>query len=198
MNAYILAGGKGSRLHSRKGFLTIDGVPIVSRVCEAARPLVQEIVLVGDQRQLASLSLRVITEPLPGAGPLAALCAALDDAHPNDALLLPWDAPFITTEVLCYLRDVKGEADAAIPCREGLIEPLLAIYGPRCRSVAHSALNSGKRRVISFYDDINVRWVSGDELRPFGEWERLFLNVNTLADLNRARELAVQLQESSE
>lgn len=191
MKAYVLAGGGGSRLSSNKGFLTIGGVPIVERVRDAVASLVSETVLVGPAEQLARGGLRVVTEDRPGAaGPLGGLCAALADANPGDAVVLPWDAPFITTEVLRYLLAVKGSADAVVPRRGDHIEPLSAVYGRRCLRPAEEALRRGERRVIAFYSEIIVRWVEPHELETFGDWDILFFNVNTPADLARAREMA--------
>lgn len=190
MKAYILAGGRGLRLSPDKGFLTVGGVPIVERVRAAVAPLVAEVVLVGDPTPLEGLGLRVITEPDEGGGPLAALCAALVDAEPDDALVVPWDAPFVSTPMLAFLRDQRGAADAVVPRRGELMEPLCAIYGPACRGPAQEALAAGRRRTVSFYDRVAIRWVTEEELAPFGDWDRLFLNVNTAEDLARARALA--------
>jgi molybdopterin-guanine dinucleotide biosynthesis protein A len=190
VRAYILAGGEGSRLSPAKGFLELGGAPIVQRVLAAAMPVADEVVLVGDPEPLQSLGLRVITEAARGGGPLAALCAALADAHPGDALVLPWDAPFLTAALLAYLRDCGGAADAVVPRRGGYVEPLCALYGPGCLAPAQAAYDAGQRRTVSFYDDIRIRWVGEAELAPFGEWDVLFLNVNSPSDLARARSLA--------
>jgi len=190
VRAYILAGGRGSRLCPEKGFLTVGGLPIVERVRAAVAPLVDEVVLVGDPAPLRGLGLRVITDPELGGGPLAGLCAALAHAGSADALILPWDAPFLSTEMLAFLRDARGPADAAIPRRGDLVEPLCAVYGPRCSRPARAAFAAGQRRPVAFYGEITVRWVTEEELAPFGDWDRLFVNVNTAGDLARARRLA--------
>jgi molybdopterin-guanine dinucleotide biosynthesis protein A len=196
VRAYILAGGKGSRLSPAKGFVEVGGTPIVQRVRTAVAPLAHEIVLVGDPQPLQSLGLRVITEAARGGGPLAALCAALADAHPGDALVLPWDAPFLTTALLAYLQVCGGTADAVVPRRGEYVEPLCALYGPGCLAPAQAAYEAGRRRSASFYDDIRVRWVGEAELAPFGEWDVLFLNVNSPGDLERARDLASLAEEA--
>ena len=191
MKAYILAGGSGSRLSPEKGFLTVGGRTILDRVRSAASPLASEIVLVGSGERLRQEGVRIISEAEPGVrGPLGAVCAALADAVPDEALILPWDAPFITTPFLTYLREARGTADAAVPREGGDIEPLLAVYGPRCLGPAQRALAAGKRRVIAFYDELVVRWVGAEELRPFGDWERLLFNVNAPDDLEQARQMA--------
>jgi len=43
-----------------------------------------------------------------------------------------------------------------------------------------------------------VRWVEPQELEAFGDWDVLFLNVNTPADLARARALAERDEGSNE
>jgi molybdopterin-guanine dinucleotide biosynthesis protein A len=188
--AYILAGGQGSRLSPDKGLREVGGAPIVERVLAAVAPLAREVALVGGSPALCALGLRVITEESRFGGPLAALCAAFADAQPHDALIVPWDAPFLTTAALGYLHERKGAADAAVPRRGEFMEPLCAVYGPRCLGAAQAAFEAGRRRSIAFYDAIEVRWVTEGELAPFGPWDRLFLNVNTPEDLAEARRLA--------
>lgn len=191
MKAYILAGGAGSRLARGKGFLEVAGVPIVERVRIAAAPLASEVVLVGPTEYLTQVALRIVTEPHPGAaGPLGGLCAALADAGSDDALVLPWDAPFVSTAALRFLVEAKGVADAAVPRRGEQIEPLFAVYSPDCLRPAQEALHRGERRVISFYPQVAVRWVHPDELKPYSDWDALFFNVNTPADLARAQRMA--------
>jgi molybdopterin-guanine dinucleotide biosynthesis protein A len=188
--AYVLAGGKGSRLSVDKGFNEVGGVPIVQRVIAAAAPVAREVVLVGDSPELRRLGLRLITEESRFGGPLAALCAAFADATPHDALIVPWDAPFLTTAALARLVECKGGADAAVPRREGLLEPLCAVYGPGCREAAQMAFRAGKRRGDAFFEAVRIRWVGEEDLRACGPWERLFLNVNTPEDLAAARQMA--------
>ncbi len=193
MKAYILAGGTGSRLVPDKGFLRVGGTPIVERVIAAAAPLVTETVLVGPAEQLAQVGLRTVTEAQSGVtGPLGGLCAALADASPGDALILPWDAPFLATGALQFLVEAKGAADAAVPRRGRHVEPLSAVYAARCLRPAEEALQRGDRRIVSFYSEVAIRWVHPEELGPFGDWEALFFNINTPADLARAREMAAE------
>lgn len=193
MKAYILAGGTGSRLAPNKGLLQVGGVSIVERVIAAAAPLVTETVLVGPAEQLTQVGLRTVTEAQSGVtGPLGGLCAALADATPGDALILPWDAPFLATSALQFLVEARGAADAAVPRRGRYVEPLFAVYAARCLGPAEEALQRGDRRVVSFYSEVAIRWVHPEELSRFGDWETLFLNINTPGDLARARKMAAE------
>lgn len=190
MKGYILTGGRGARLSPTKGLLTVGGRPIIERVRSAVAPLVDDLILVGTVTSGSLADLRTIIEDSPGAGPLAALCAALTDAHPDEALIVPCDTPFLTTGLLNYLQQCRNDADAAVPRRGNLVEPLCAVYGPGCLGPAKKALQAGEVRPVSFYRAVTIRWVTSEELSSFGEWERLFLNVNTWDDLELARRLS--------
>jgi molybdopterin-guanine dinucleotide biosynthesis protein A len=52
------------------------------------------------------------------------------------------------------------------------------------------ALDAGRRRVISFFGDVKVRYVETEEIKCFDPAGGTFFNINTLADLAAARELA--------
>jgi hypothetical protein len=62
--------------------------------------------------------------------------------------------------------------------RRGL-EPLCAYYTPVCVSAIERRIAAGDRRVIAFYDDVNVARLTADRVAQFGDPSLLFMNVNT-------------------
>jgi molybdopterin-guanine dinucleotide biosynthesis protein A len=53
-----------------------------------------------------------------------------------------------------------------------------------------AAIARGDRRVIAFHDAVSVRRVALDEVRTFGDPSKLFLNVNSVDDRDRAERIA--------
>ena len=70
------------------------------------------------------------------------------------------------------------------------VEPFRAIYSKKCLSSIERAIAQKKRRVISFFDGMNVCYVEGDEIHRFDPDERTFFNVNTPEDLQQAIQMA--------
>jgi molybdopterin-guanine dinucleotide biosynthesis protein A len=52
------------------------------------------------------------------------------------------------------------------------------------------AIEQNHRRVISFFDDVRVRYLEKDEIHIYDPDERSFFNVNTPEDLQKAIQMA--------
>lgn len=193
----ILAGGDATRMGGvRKGLLTVGGRRMIDRVASVLTNTTREIVLVAND-PIASEWLpgvRVVADVRPGNGSLGGLHAAL--AHiESSVLVVAWDMPFVTPELLGRLRDL-GDANAALvdavvplaprPSAAARPQPLCAYYTRACLPAIERRLDRGDRRIVAMLDDLHVRWLEGSELAAYGDSDVLFANVNTRDDLARA------------
>ena len=64
--------------------------------------------------------------------------------------------PFVSHLLLGRLLALATEADVIVPCWKGEYEPLLAVYSKACLPAVETALEAGKRRMISFYPEVRV------------------------------------------
>ncbi|MEO6446923.1 MAG: NTP transferase domain-containing protein, partial [Gemmatimonadaceae bacterium] len=121
------------------------------------------------------------------------LHAALSHAA-HAVVVVAWDMPFVPSGLLAALRALgESGADAALPesgSRRGL-EPMCAYYTQRCLASIERRLDDGDRRVISFFDDVQVARLGASDVAAFGPSERLFMNVNSPEDLAVAEAHAV-------
>jgi molybdopterin-guanine dinucleotide biosynthesis protein A len=89
-----------------------------------------------------------IVDRQPGIGPLAGISAALLE-HPKAAwLVVACDLPFLTVSTLQHLvaeRDIRQIATAYRSSRDGLPEPLCAIWEPAAREAVQVHLAAGKQ-----------------------------------------------------
>lgn len=188
--AVILAGGQGRRLAADKGCLPLGGRPIVARVVAAARQVCGRIIIVGDAPLPEGLGVEILPDAFSYGGPLQALGVGLRALGAPWVALLAWDMPFVSPQLLRYLASLTRACDAVVPRVGERAHPLCALYSVACEPVIAS-LDAGRNRAMSaLLDRVRVRWVEQDELRRFGDPERLFFNVNTPADLERARVIA--------
>jgi molybdopterin-guanine dinucleotide biosynthesis protein A len=88
---------------------------------------------------------------------------------------------------------VEGAAryDAFLPESDGRrgVEPLCAVYGPRCGPAIERQLARGDLKAIGFHADVEVGTLPLERVRAFGDPDVLFFNVNTPADLARAEDV---------
>jgi molybdopterin-guanine dinucleotide biosynthesis protein A len=148
--AFILAGGRSSRMGSDKALLPFRGDTLVEHVIAQVYSVTSNITLVGDSQRYIHFGYPVIEDSFSGCGPLAGMHAALTRASCEWNLILACDMPEVTAEFLALLmaRAESGNADAVIPVApEGRPEPLCAAYQRRCASVIANALRNGVRKV---------------------------------------------------
>ena len=80
--------------------------------------------------------------------------------------------------------------DVVIPRIGGLPEPLHAIYSKQCLQPIERLLAAGGLKIIDFFPEVRVRYVEEQEIKLFDPQCLSFFNVNTPADLEKARSLA--------
>lgn len=171
----------------------MGGTRVIDRVHLALAGVTGEIVLVandpGASSWLPGVELR--RDAHPGAGGLAGVHAALGDGA--DALAVAWDMPFVTTELLLAICDrAEPGADACVPESDSPhgIEPFCALYRQTVAAPLAAFLAAGGGPAREFLDRCRVRRMSLSDVRRFGDPAALFMNVNSPADLERARAMS--------
>jgi molybdenum cofactor guanylyltransferase len=119
---------------------------------------------------------------VPGCGPLGGLHAALTHARGDAVFLLACDMPYVTTAFIAHLLQFASEADIVVPQTERGYHPLCAVYTRACLEPAAARLADRRLRMRELVDSMRTRVVPIDEIRQFGDPDRLLANVNTPAD----------------
>ena len=182
------------RMGVDKTLLAVDGVPLVSRVLDAAREVCAHAVVVTNRPEaLAEIDIpgdvSVLTDDVPYQGPLGGLATVLASAEDEWVLALAADTPWLSPDLVRALWALRNEADVVIPVTDKGTEPLLALYrADACLPAARAALASGRRRIVAIFGSLKVREVPVDALRSADPGLASFVNVNTPADLAEARE----------
>jgi molybdopterin-guanine dinucleotide biosynthesis protein A len=172
----ILAGGRSTRFGGRdKSALLLDGRPILDHQIAALTPAVDEVLIVGGPRA-------TIHDIVPGCGPLGGLHAALTAAQGGAVLIVACDMPYLSTPFLTYLLSFATEADIVVPQSERGYHPLCAVYTRACLEPVAARLADRRLKMRELVDSLRTRVVPVDEIRKFGDPDRLLANVNTPAD----------------
>ena len=174
-----------------KLLLEVGGAALVERVAGALSARCGEVILAG--RGMAPPGIRAVGDARPGQGPLAGMEAGLAAARHPLVFVAAGDMPFLRPELVDHLLEVVRvrESLAAVPDDGRGSHPLCAAYSrdgilPPLRS----ALDAGVRAARGFLRALDgVVYVPAAELRSFGDPDLLLMNVNSPADLARARGL---------
>ncbi len=195
-SAYILAGGRSSRMGQDKALLPFRGVPLVTHIANLVASLKIAVTIVGPPSKYAHLGLRIIEDrfsPAPSTppaatdappGPLAGIDAALRDGDASWKLMLGCDLPHLTTPFLTFLLDraSRSSAQAVVPLNTDGPEPLCAVYASDCGPILSDALARGIRKVTDLYFGLVVDYIPPADWRPFDPQGLLFKNINTPQD----------------
>jgi molybdopterin-guanine dinucleotide biosynthesis protein A len=190
----ILAGGAASRFGGKpKGLERVGGERILDRLVAALRAVTGDTpVLIANFPGAPAWApgLSVIRDPRPDCGSLGGIYAAVT-AGEGPVLLVAWDMPFVSEDLLEALRDGAGEFDVYLPESGGRrgVEPLCGVYGPGCAAPIAGRLDEEDYRAIGFHDAVRVGRLPLDTVRRCGDPETLFFNVNSPDDLAQAEEL---------
>jgi molybdopterin-guanine dinucleotide biosynthesis protein A len=197
----IIAGGRSRRYGSPKALARVGGDAVIARVARALREAGTEVVVVTESTAVADAAgTRSRGDRIAGLGALGGIHAALRWAEEEDrpgALAVGCDMPFLSPPLLQRIlelaRSLPG-ADVVAPEGGGprMIEPLCAWYGVSCLPAIERAVAREDHRLIGFHADVRVRRIPLDEVTRFGPPERLFLNINSPGDRDRAEALAVE------
>jgi len=190
--AFILAGGKSTRMGVDKAFLDFDGRTLLARALELARSVTPDARIVGRQEKFARFA-PVVEDVFPGCGPLGGIHAALRISAAELNLMLAVDMPFLLPAFLRYLiSQAHGEPEAVVvaPRCDGRWQPLCAIYRREFSEAAEKALRSGQNKIDLLFDLVKIRSIEEDELEQAGFSPAIFGNLNTPEELEATRRRA--------
>ena len=177
-----------------KGLERVHGDRMLDAVARALGEAADALLLVanagGSDRWLPGVA--TVPDVIPDLGSLGGLYSALASSGGSDVLVVAWDMPFVTAALLRALRDrgEGGDVEAVVPrgdARHGGGEPLCAWYAAGCLTTAERLVRDGERRAGALAAAVRTAWLDPS---PFGDPARLFVNVNTPAELAHARALA--------
>jgi len=190
--AAILAGGRSRRMGTDKALLLLDGTPLIEHVIARLRPLIPEILIVGDPAgAYGCFGVPVISDPSPDQGPLAGIRTALMNTDAPLVFCCACDMPFLETALVGHLLALAERGAAAVvPWVRGEPEPLCAVYAREALPVIEDVLASGRRSIRDILDKMPMRYIEEDDLRHYDPELRSFVNVNTPDDLARVRRSA--------
>jgi len=187
VSAFVLAGGRSSRMGTDKAFLQVEGRTLLGRTLDLLCALTLEVRIVGPADKFALYG-PVIEDVYPGRGPLAGIHAALSASTTELNLILAVDLPFVTESLLRFIVEQARAADAVVtvPRIAGGYQPLCAVYRRAFAPLAQAALEAGRNKIDVLFAATTARVLEEAELNRFAFSAAMFHNLNTPEDFHRA------------
>jgi len=188
VSAFILAGGKSTRMGTDKAFVTLNGRTLLARLLEVVRSVTTDVRIVGDAAKFAAFA-PVVEDVFPACGPLGGIHAALRASTSELNLILAVDVPFVSFALLQFLMAHARNSDASVtvPRINQGWQPLCAVYRREFADAAETALRAGRYRIDALFDQVQVQVVAEEALEAAGFSSNIFRNLNTKEDLEAAR-----------
>jgi len=189
LSAFILAGGKSTRMGTDKAFVLLEGRTLLARMLDLARKMTSNVHIVGDPAKFAPFA-PTIEDIFPGCGPLAGIHAALHASQTDLNVILAVDVPFVSQTLLDYFifRAENSNANVTLARAAGGLQPLCAVYRRSFANVAEDALRAGRYKIDALFDQTSTQVIEEAELESVGFSPRIFRNLNAPQDLVAAQE----------
>ena len=187
--AIILGGGRSSRIGRDKGQLKLDGRSLFEIVSAKLETLFDRIIVVTNSPELFQdfQDFQIVTDEVPYQGPLGGIVAGLAASPEEHNLVVAYDMPFLNPKLIELLFAEASSADVVVPRSEEGIEPLFAVYSKKCIPAIRRKMEDGKKRVISFFDEVQVKYIAKETVQEIDPGYLSFFNVNTVEDWERAK-----------
>ena len=182
-------GGASRRMGQPKHQLILEGETLLIRAARKLRSVAGRVYLLGPVDRTRGLSLVALPDELPGTGPLGAIHTGLLHTRTEFNLFFSCDVPFMEVRFLGYLvrqaLDSRADVTLAATPRRGY-QPLCAVYRRRALPAVRRSLAAGRRKVASFFPTVQVHVLPWPELARAGFRPRIFDNLNTIEEYERA------------
>jgi len=180
----ILAGGKSSRYGANKAFAEFNGIQLIERVITVIGSVFERLILITNTpHEYAHLNLPMYEDLIKGLGPIGGILTGLEAISDESGFFVACDMPFINSDLIHYMVDVRDDYDAVVPRISWKIEALHALYGKSCITAIRELIESGEYQTIKFFNRVRVRYVDWDEIRAFDPKQRTFFNINSPQEL---------------
>jgi molybdopterin-guanine dinucleotide biosynthesis protein A len=174
--AYVLVGGRSSRMGFDKALLPWGSATLVERIAREALAAAGSVTLVGAPERYEYLGYPTLADIEADRGPLAGIVAALTASPAEWNLIVACDMPNVSAELLETLfatAETDGAAvDCVAPVHDAGTEPLCAVYHRRALPALRAALDGNRLKMQTVVRNlITLFWRVDDPRR--------FKNVNT-------------------
>jgi molybdenum cofactor guanylyltransferase len=185
VTAFILAGGKSTRMGTDKAFVALDGRTLLARALDLARSATPDARIVGDPAKFASFA-PAVEDLFRNCGPLGGIHSALRSSQTELNLILAVDVPFVSSALLQYLISrARNSASATVTVAKagGGWQPLCAVYRREFADAAEQSLRAGHYKIDTLFNATNTQAITEEELEEAGFSPKIFRNLNTPEDL---------------
>lgn len=166
--------------------LCLGGQSLIQRALNLTRPLFPSV-RVSVQFPRTDIDAPQVCDEIPGAGPLAGLCAGLQQAPTPWVFALAVDMPWLLPEIIERLASMRASHQAVVPVIHGQAYPLTAFYAVTALPALRGVLaRPGKPGLFAALPELDVCRASEHALAGIDPTFRSFSDLDTPDDAAKA------------
>jgi len=175
--AYILCGGKSSRMTSEKGLVKLQEKTFIERITSVLQSKNMLVKLITENENYSELGYEILPDIYNDTGPLAGIQSALADCKKESILILTCDIPLFNTQTLTTLYlNALPEKEVVYAAANGKDHPLVGFYKKSLLKKLEDALDNNDLKVMNFVKEQNFQKIEIDDARSLS-------NINTPLEL---------------
>lgn len=179
----VLCGGRSARMGVDKATITFEGTTLLERALARLDAVCDPVLIAAGDASGRVAGRLSVADPVPGAGPLGGLVAALRASPHRLLAVVAVDLPWIDPRLIRMLAARIGDGDVAVCETARGIEPLHAVYATSMLAAAEAALAGSDRSLRRLIEESEAVRLTESEWRDAGISDRFTRNVNTPLDL---------------
>jgi molybdenum cofactor guanylyltransferase len=189
LTAFVLTGGRSSRMGSDKALLSLGGQTLLQRTLKVAGAVTDHVRIVGRTDPYAAYG-EVLEDIYRDCGPLSGIHAALHATRTELNLILSVDMPLMSSDFLGWLvqKTTMSDAMIVVPNVVGRLQPLCAIYRRGVAEPAEQALRAGDYKIDRLFSRVPTRVLHEQEIIASGFSPDIFRNINTPEEYEQCRQ----------
>ncbi|WP_445710431.1 molybdenum cofactor guanylyltransferase [Flavobacterium sp.] len=179
ISAYIIAGGKSSRMGSDKGMLLLNETVFIAHIVKALQEAaIQNITIVSANSDYDFLNCNRIEDIYSDKGPVGGIFTALLHSKTEQNIILSVDVPLISADIITWL--IANIDDENLITQVKVLDktsPLIAVYNRKAVTVFEEHLKKEQLRLRMVVEEIPHQTIEAPE-----KWHSLLQNINTKED----------------
>ena len=179
----ILSGGKSKRMGSDKGFIEIEGKPMIQHVIEHVWPLCDQLLISTNREEYNRFGFPVIPDVIDDAGPAGGIISCLPEAQNEKCIIISCDLPYASTTLLKKLISVSDNHDITIPISGSFLQPLCGIYKKHIFKGFTDLVEAGQYSMQKLIHQFSLNIVNQGDLKDIDLHKEL-KNINNKSDLD--------------
>lgn len=182
----ILSGGKSSRMGQDKGFLELNGKPMIQHVIDHINPMCDQILISANEKKYEELGYPVYKDVISDIGPAGGIISCLDHSNNNKNIIISCDLPHASTDFIRKLLDLSGDYEITLPKSGQQLQPLCAIYSKKVYKSFMEYVSRGFYSLKSIIMEFRVQVIQEDAMPAF-DFSKELKNINSMDDVQNQR-----------